>query len=104
MMSERVLPLRGIAVFEAAARSSSFQAAADELNLTPSAMSHQMRLLEDNLGVRLFDRVGRRVTLTPEGAEYARSVRQGIRKLRSATSEIRARGKKGASLEVVRIE
>lgn len=103
-MSERVLPLRGIAVFEAAARSSSFQSAADELNLTPSAVSHQIRLLEDNLGVRLFDRIGRGVILTPDGAEYARSVRHSIGRLRAATSDIRSRGKKGGSLEVVRIE
>ncbi|MGI4745978.1 MAG: LysR family transcriptional regulator [Janthinobacterium lividum] len=103
-MSERVLPLRGIAVFEAAARSSSFQSAADELNLTPSAVSHQIRLLEDILGVRLFDRIGRGVMLTPDGADYARSVRHSIRRLRAATSDIRSRGKKGSSLEVVRIE
>jgi LysR family glycine cleavage system transcriptional activator len=103
-MSERVLPLRGIAVFEAAARSASFQAAADELNLTPSAVSHQIRLLEDILGVRLFDRVGRGVKLTADGAEYARSVRLSISRLRAATSEIRLRGKKGGALEVVRIE
>ena len=103
-MSERVLPLRGISVFEAAARAASFQAAADELNLTPSAVSHQIRLLEATLGVRLFDRVGRGVTLTPEGAEYARSVRQSIRRLRAATSDIKTRGKKGGVLDVVRIE
>lgn len=103
-MSDRVLPLRGIAVFEAAARSSSFQAAADELSLTPSAVSHQIRLLEEILGVRLFDRVGRGVILTPDGAEYALSVRQGLSRLRTATSEVRSRGKKGSSLEVVRIE
>lgn len=103
-MSERVLPLRGIAVFEAAARSSSFQTAADELSLTPSAVSHQIRLLEDLLGIRLFDRVGRGVVLTPDGAEYALSVRQGLSRLRSATSDIRSRAKKGASLEVVRLE
>jgi LysR family glycine cleavage system transcriptional activator len=103
-MSERVLPLRGIAVFEAAARSSSFQTAADELNLTPSAVSHQIRLLEDMLGVRLFDRVGRGVVLTPDGAEYALSVRQGLSRLRAATGNIRLRAKKGASLEVVRLE
>lgn len=103
-MSERVLPLRGIAVFEAAARASSFHAAADELNLTPSAVSHQIRLLEAVLGVQLFDRVGRGVTLTPEGAEYARSVRQSIRGLRAATSDIKARGQKGGALDVVRIE
>jgi LysR family glycine cleavage system transcriptional activator len=103
-MSERVLPLRGIAVFEAAARSSSFQAAAEELNLTPSAVSHQVRLLEDVLGVRLFDRVGRGVVLTPDGAEYALSVRQSLGRLRTATTDIRARAKKGVSLDVVRIE
>ena len=104
-MSERVLPLRGISVFEAAARTTSFQAAAQELNLTPSAVSHQIRLLEEVLGVRLFDRVGRGVTLTPDGADYARSVRQGIRRLRLATSDIKARGNKGRTLEaVVRIE
>jgi LysR family glycine cleavage system transcriptional activator len=103
-MSERVLPLRGISVFEAAARAASFQAAADELNLTPSAVSHQIRLLEAILGVRLFDRVGRGVTLTPEGAEYARSVRQSIRRLRAATSDVKTRGKKGGVLDVVRIE
>ncbi len=103
-MSERVLPLRGIAVFEAAARASSFQAAADELNLTPSAVSHQIRLLEDILGVQLFDRVGRGVILTSDGAEYARSVRQGIRRLRAATNDIRARSTKGGAVEIVRIE
>jgi LysR family glycine cleavage system transcriptional activator len=103
-MSDRVLPLRGIAVFETAARSSSFQTAADELHLTPSAVSHQIRLLEDTLGVRLFDRVGRGVMLTPEGAEYARLVRQSMRQLRAATGELRARGKGAGTLEVVRLE
>lgn len=103
-MSERVLPLRGIAVFEAAARTASFNAAAQELNLTPSAVSHQIRLLEGILGVRLFDRVGRGVTLTPEGADYARYVRQSLRRLRLATSEIKTRGNKIGTLEVVRIE
>jgi LysR family glycine cleavage system transcriptional activator len=103
-MSERALPLRGIAVFEAAARSSSFQAAADELKLTPSAVSYQVRLLEDILGVRLFDRVGRGVVLTPDGAQYALSVRHGLGRLRAATSDIRARAKSGAGTDVVRIE
>jgi LysR family glycine cleavage system transcriptional activator len=103
-MTERVLPLRGISVFEAAARAESFHAAAEELNLTPSAVSHQIRLLEAILGVQLFDRVGRGVTLTPEGAEYARSVRHSIRWLRAATSDIKARGQNGSALDVVRIE
>lgn len=103
-MSERSLPVRGIAVFEAAARAVSFHAAAEELNLTPSAVSHQIRLLEDTLGVRLFERVGRGVTLTAEGADYARSVRPSMQRLRVATNQIKARAKMGAALEVVRIE
>ena len=49
-------PLDGLRVFEAAARRGSFNAAAAELNLTPSAVSHRIRTLEDILGVRLFDR------------------------------------------------
>ena len=103
-MAERSIPVRGIAVFEAAARAVSFHAAADELNLTPSAVSHQIRLLEEILGVKLFERVGRGVTLTAEGAEYARSIRPSIRRLRDATNQIKARAKKGGALEVVRIE
>lgn len=103
-MRERTLPLRGIAVFEAAARASSFHAAAQELSLTPSAVSHQIRLLEEILGVRLFDRVGRGVTLTPDGAQYAHVVRQSIRRLQIATHDIRSRGKNGDVLDVVRVE
>jgi LysR family glycine cleavage system transcriptional activator len=103
-MAERSIPVRGIAVFEAAARAVSFHAAAEELNLTPSAVSHQIRLLEETLGVKLFERVGRGVTLTAEGADYARSVRPSIRRLRAATNQIKARAKKGRPLEVVRIE
>lgn len=103
-MVERWLPVRGIAVFEAAARATSFHAAAQELNLTPSAVSHQIRLLEESLGVRLFERVGRGVTLTAEGAEYARSIRPSLQRLRVATNQIRARAKAGETVEVVRIE
>lgn len=103
-MSERALPVRGIAVFEAAARAVSFHAAAEELNLTPSAVSHQIRLLEETLGVKLFERVGRGVTLTAEGAEYASIVRSSMRRLRVATNQIKLRAKVGRALEVVRIE
>lgn len=103
-MGERSLPVRGIAVFEAAARAVSFHAAAQELNLTPSAVSHQIRLLEETLGVRLFERVGRGVTLTAEGADYARTVRVSMQRLRIATNQIRSRAKAGGALEVVRIE
>ena len=83
-------PLDGLRVFEAAARRGSFIAAAAELNLTPSAVSHRIRTLEDALQVRLFDRAHRRVVLTPEGAGYAASVAEALAILRSATRRLSA--------------
>ena len=83
-------PLDALRVFEAAARRGSFIAAAAELNLTPSAVSHRIRTLEDALQVRLFDRAHRRVVLTPEGARYAASVAEALAILRSATRRLSA--------------
>ena len=83
-------PLDALRVFEAAARRGSFMAAAAELNLTPSAVSHRIRTLEDALQVRLFDRAHRRVVLTPEGAGYAASVAEALAILRSATRRLSA--------------
>ena len=83
-------PLDALRVFEAAARRGSFNAAAAELNLTPSAVSHRIRTLEDVLQVRLFDRAHRRVVLTPEGARYAVSVADALAILRSATRKLSA--------------
>ena len=62
-------------VFEAAARLGSFKLAADELCLTPSAVSHQIKALESQLGMSLFERQGRQVILTSDGHEYARVIR-----------------------------
>ena len=61
------LPIATLRVFEAAARRQSFHAAATELNLTPSAVSHAIRKMEESLGVVLFERVGRGVSLSSEG-------------------------------------
>jgi LysR family glycine cleavage system transcriptional activator len=61
------VPLTSLRVFEAAARWHSFQAAAMEVNLTPSAVSHAIRKMEEALGVVLFERVGRGVCLSSEG-------------------------------------
>ncbi|WP_377810186.1 LysR family transcriptional regulator [Azospirillum sp. A29] len=66
-MSRPSLPLSGFRAFEAAARHLSFARAADELCVTPAAISHQVRTLEDYLGVALFRRSGRRVLLTEAG-------------------------------------
>jgi LysR family glycine cleavage system transcriptional activator len=70
--------LRG---FEAAARLASFALAADELHLSHSAVSHQIKLLEGELGQPLFRRVGRSVVLTDAGKDFARTVRDILRRL-----------------------
>lgn len=81
-------PLDGLRVFEAAARLGSFNAAAEELNLTPSAVSHRMRSLEAFLGVALFDRRNRRVAPTEAGLAYAAAVRSALETMRAATRRL----------------
>jgi len=70
--------LRG---FEAASRLASFALAADELHLSHSAVSHQIKLLEAELGQPLFRRVGRSVVLTDAGKDFARTVRDILQRL-----------------------
>jgi LysR family glycine cleavage system transcriptional activator len=64
-------PLSAIRVFEAAARLENFTAAAQELGMTQAAVSYQVRLLEERLGISLFHRLGRKVALTAKGHEIA---------------------------------
>lgn len=71
--------------FEAAARLGSFSAAAEALNLTPAAVSQQIKLLEQHLGETLFVRQPRGVVLTDLGQAYAQPVRKGFADLRAAT-------------------
>jgi TolB-like protein len=75
---KRLPPLKALRAFEAAARHMSFKAAADELALTPTAISHQIRLLETALGRALFRRRPRPLTLTPAGAALFPVVRTGF--------------------------
>lgn len=77
-MPVRPPSLRSIAAFEAAARHASFTKAADELNLTPGAISHAIRALERRLDQRLFVRSARAVTLTPAGQTLAARVRLSL--------------------------
>jgi len=84
-------PLDALRVFEAAARHASFNAAAQELHLTASAVSHRIRALEDQLQVPLFIRAHRRVELTADGARFAESVADALAILRSATRRLAAR-------------
>ncbi len=80
--------LNTLRTFEAAARHLSFNRAADELCISPSAVSHQIRQLEHTLGIRLFLRSERRVSLTQKGEFYFKNVQQGIQILVQATNSL----------------
>ena len=77
--------LRG---FEAAARLGSFKAAGEELNISPTAISHQISNLEDKLGVLLFERKTRSVSLTQEGSRLSQAAHQALHQLSTAFEEI----------------
>lgn len=76
--------MQAIRVFEAAARLGSFKQAAVELNLTPTAVSHQIRNLESQLKLTLFVRKTRAVTLTEEGHHLSLATSQGLRVIEDA--------------------
>ena len=76
-MSERLPPLTALRAFEAAARHMSFAKAADELNVTPAALSFQIKSLEDHLGAPLFRRMNRAVELTEAGKTLAPGAADG---------------------------
>jgi len=82
------ISLKAIQAFEAAARLSSFALAAEELFVTPSAISHQIKLLEEQFGVQLFHRVHRAVVLTDAGRRYAEEVSAAFSRIESATREL----------------
>jgi LysR family transcriptional regulator, glycine cleavage system transcriptional activator len=84
-------PLRALPVFEAAARHMSFQLAARELNLTPSAVSHHVKALETHLGQALFLRLNRGLRLTAAGESYCSFIRHALEKIDDAGLLIRER-------------
>jgi LysR family glycine cleavage system transcriptional activator len=84
----RLPPLNALRFFEAAARHSSFLHAAKELHVTASAISHQIRTLEEFVGTPLFRRDGRQVLLTREGEIYLQAVREGLALLAAATDRL----------------
>ncbi len=77
-MRRQLPPLATLRAFEAAARHQSFKQAAEELGVTPTAISHQIRLLEETLALRLFERRTRQVVLTREGSELYPVLRDGF--------------------------
>lgn len=76
--ARKLPPLAALRAFEAAARHLSFRRAAEELAVTPTAISHQIRLLEETLGLALFERHTRRVSLTASGNALFPALRNGF--------------------------
>jgi LysR family glycine cleavage system transcriptional activator len=89
-------PLAALRAFEAAARHLSFRKAADELAVTPTAVSHQLRLLEATLGLALFERHVRRVSLTPAGAQLYPVLREGLDNFARAIAELSPQPRRSA--------
>jgi LysR family transcriptional regulator, glycine cleavage system transcriptional activator len=87
-MTARLPSLNGLRAFEAAARHLSFTQAASELNVTQTAISHQIRRLEEELGIRLFIRKNRALALTPKARDYLPGVRAAFNDLRLATDRL----------------
>ena len=84
-------PLSLLRAFEAAGRTGSFRTAADEIALSPSAVSHAIRKLERTLGARLFEREGRLVRLSPEGEALMRHVGRAFEELRRGLEVVSTR-------------
>lgn len=87
-MAKRLPPLLALEAFDAAARHMSFKAAAAELYLTPSAISHRVKLLEKHLGLPLFRRLNREIRLTEAGQDYFGSVRKALDQLVQASTRL----------------
>jgi DNA-binding transcriptional LysR family regulator len=86
------IPISAIRAFEAAARTGSFSDAADELHLTPSAVSHAIRKLESTMSTTLFERSARSVRLTPAGENLMRHAGAAFDNLRRGIEEVAGRG------------
>lgn len=87
-MALRLPPLNALRAYEVAARHLSFTAAARELHVTNVAVSHQIKLLEDTLGLALFKRRNNRLELTVAGETYLPKVREAFRSLRECTGQL----------------
>lgn len=89
-MAQRLPPMNSLRAFEAAARHLSFTLAAEELHITQAAVSHQIKTLEQALGVRLFRRLNRAIRLTDEGQEFVGEVRKALGHLATAVERLSA--------------
>ncbi len=95
-MSRRLPPLNALKAFEAAARNLSFTRAAEELFVTQAAVSHQIKGLEEHLGLKLFRRRNRSLLLTEEGQSYFLDIKDVFTQLADATERLLARTATGS--------
>jgi LysR family transcriptional regulator, glycine cleavage system transcriptional activator len=87
----RLPSLKFLKTFQVAARLKSFKSAAEELFVTPSAVSHQIKALEEQLGVSLFERGVRTLSLTDAGAHYLEHISDLFARLESVTEQLKVR-------------
>jgi len=87
-MDRRKLPLSALRAFEAAAESNNLSEAGEQLGVTHGAISHQIRSLEDRLGVQLFSRANNRMQLTPEGSRLYDAVNRGFNTILDGTRNL----------------
>jgi len=94
MANFRKLPnLAALRAFEAAARHESFSRAAAEIHVTPGAISHQIRTLEQELGVPLFARNGKRIAITDSGQRFATAIRKSLGDIAAAAEAVQQQGR-----------
>ncbi len=94
-MNNHLPPLSALRAFEAVARHLSFSKAADELNVTPAAISHQIHALEQDLGIKLFHRLSRSIALTPSARILLPGLSEAFAGIQSAVGRLRAHNDTG---------
>ena len=94
-MRQRLPPLNALKAFEAAARHESFTRAAEELSVTQGAVSHQVKALEAELGIKLFNRERQRLVITEAGREYLTVVRDALDRISLGTERLLQRQNAG---------
>ena len=95
-MPRRLPPLNALKAFEAAARHESFTRAAEELCVTQGAVSHQVKALEAELGVKLFNRERQRLVITEAGRGYLEVVRDALDRIAAGTERLLQRQSAGS--------
>src|SRR5258705_3015982 len=94
-MLRRLPPLNALKAFEAAARHESFTRAAEELSVTQGAVSHQVKALELELGIKLFNRERQRLIITEAGREYLTTLRDALDRIAVGTERLLQRQSSG---------